>query len=334
MENFTKPIVVIDDNGIILFINKTFTKQVGFTHDECIGANARSLNAGTHTDDFYFKLKRALRKNSSWDGEMWIKTKGGELLLYNVDIYPSDFEYESGLYVCMLNEISDMEEIRKDLALAHKIQQDVLPEDINNDYLNMHTIYKPSNFVSGDLYDFRWEEEKKVLSGHIIDVMGHGVATALQTSALRILFMQAYDKNRSHLERVKWVNQKACAYFTDSTFAAAISFRVDFRKMQLEVISAGINYFLKSNQTDHTVKIAGSFIGLQETTKYHKSIIDINAGECIYFMSDGLLDVLSSEFKSNVGSFSNDVKTLNQICQQDLHDDVSAICIEVKKQID
>lgn len=334
MENFTKPIVVIDDNGIILFINKTFTKQIGFTHGECIGANARLLNAGAHTDDFYLKLKRALRKNSSWVGEMWIKTTDGELFLYNVSIYASDFEHKSGLYVCMLNEISDMQEIRKDLALAHKIQQDVLPEDINNDYLSMHTIYKPSNFVSGDLYDFRWEEDKKVLSGHVIDVMGHGLATALQTSALRILFMQAYDKDRSHLGRINWVNKKACAYFTDSTFAAAISFRVDFCKMQMEVISAGINHFLKSNHSDHTMKIAGPFIGLQESTKYHKSVIDINPGECLYFMSDGLFDVLPSEFKSNIGSFSDDVKSLNQVCQKDLHDDVSAICIEIKKKVD
>jgi hypothetical protein len=54
--------------------------------------------------------------------------------------------------------------------------------------------------VSGDIYGYEWDKDNNILYAYIIDVMGHGIATAMQTSALRVLFQQAVGMNTSLAE--------------------------------------------------------------------------------------------------------------------------------------
>lgn len=78
----------------------------------------------------------------------------------------------------------------------------MLPDNIENDYLKVKTIFKPSNkLVSGDSYDFIWNSKQKIFTGCILDVMGHGIATFLQTSILRVLISQANEVTLKSLGR-------------------------------------------------------------------------------------------------------------------------------------
>ena len=84
--------------------------------------------------------------------------------------------------------------MREEIQLAGKMQRRLLPRNIENDLFRIRSVYQPQNYVSGDLYDLAFDENSKILQGIVIDVMGHGVATAFQTSILKYLFLRVIEK--------------------------------------------------------------------------------------------------------------------------------------------
>ena len=59
--------------------------------------------------------------------------------------------------------------------------------------IEVRGIYRPMHLISGDMFGYQWDERQGILSGYLFDVMGHGVPAALRTSAIMVLFHQAFE---------------------------------------------------------------------------------------------------------------------------------------------
>jgi diguanylate cyclase (GGDEF)-like protein/PAS domain S-box-containing protein len=71
--------MLTDANGLILKINKAFTRTTGYTADETLGRTPQFLQSGRHPEDFYRNMWKDIHRTGGWQGEVWDKRKNGEV---------------------------------------------------------------------------------------------------------------------------------------------------------------------------------------------------------------------------------------------------------------
>lgn len=71
-------IMITDNNGIIMDVNGSFTKLLGYEKDELVGQKARILSCGKDDRAFYKDLYDRLAVDGFWSGQTWKRAKGGE----------------------------------------------------------------------------------------------------------------------------------------------------------------------------------------------------------------------------------------------------------------
>ena len=74
-------IVVTDSNTLIVRINDAYTKTTGYSFDEIKGKELEILSSARKDDDFYTSMLESIKKNGSWEGEVWSKRKNGDAFL-------------------------------------------------------------------------------------------------------------------------------------------------------------------------------------------------------------------------------------------------------------
>lgn len=223
------------------------------------------------------------------------------------------------------------QELQKDVALASWVQKRLLPPEYDSAEVQIRTIYKPYQLASGDFFDYRLLNNGNTLFGYVVDVMGHGVSTALITTALSVLFREASKRPGSLYERMAWVNEESHRYFADYSFAAGICFEFDLKRQMLTIIICGINKFIANCfLINGLVKLPGSFLGVTGALSFTEITLPIQQGDAFYFMTDGLYDLFEDQQELKVGDFSQTLEMLKELIQQKGgHDDVAAICLTI-----
>jgi len=74
-------IMITDPNGIILRVNKSFTRITGFTEEEAVGQTPKILRSNRQPPQFYETLWTQLKQAHFWQGEIWNKRKDGVIFL-------------------------------------------------------------------------------------------------------------------------------------------------------------------------------------------------------------------------------------------------------------
>src|SRR5207237_656495 len=82
---------------------------------------------------------------------------------------------------------------KRELELARKIQEISLSDPITNEHIQMETFYKASRDLSGDIYGI-YQIDQHRYGIMILDVMGHGISSALITMSLHSLFQRLISK--------------------------------------------------------------------------------------------------------------------------------------------
>jgi diguanylate cyclase (GGDEF)-like protein/PAS domain S-box-containing protein len=79
-ENTLDGIIIADKDGNILEVNEAFSRATGYSHDEVLGRNPRFLQSGRQDSHFYKEMWNAIAEKGFWRGEIWNRSKDGELL--------------------------------------------------------------------------------------------------------------------------------------------------------------------------------------------------------------------------------------------------------------
>lgn len=333
-EHSSDGILITDASATIISVNPAFTRVTGYRPHEVVGKNPRILRSGKQPAAFYHHMWRTLQEKGSWQGEIWDRRKNGDVYLEWLRI--TSIKDRTGnvlYYVAVFADITEREQLRNELLQTAKIQRELLPAPLQDDRVTLKSIYRPYRYVSGDLYGYKWTRDKSKLFGFLIDVMGHGVATALQTSALRVLFRQAFESSRPLAERLAYINHESMCLFTDESFAAAICFEIDFTTRTLTYASAGITYFLAyTAQTGGLVKASGMFLGIMDGVEYEQHTLPFDSGDRFFFLTDGLFDMIPLSFaQEEKESFGRTVEMLERLAySNECSDDASAICLRIR----
>ena len=138
--------------------------------------------------------------------------------------------------------------LMRDIEFARRVQRELLTQPNDSLQITIRTLYYPQQLVSGDSYHLEWNQEMTVLRGFLVDVSGHGLATAIQTSSINVLLREASTINGSLQDQLQWINERALKYFFEGSYAAILGFEVDLVQRKLHYIGAGITRFFANGK--------------------------------------------------------------------------------------
>ncbi|NRA69916.1 MAG: EAL domain-containing protein [Gammaproteobacteria bacterium] len=116
-EHTSESIMITDANNKIILINSAMEKLTGYTRAELYGKNPSILSSGKQTKVFYQTMWNTLLATNKWKGEIWNKTKYG-------DIYPEelslnvvrDSHHKVSHFVSIFRDISQWKKNEQQLA--------------------------------------------------------------------------------------------------------------------------------------------------------------------------------------------------------------------------
>ena len=114
-------IMITDANQKIVDVNPAFIKITGYKHEDVIGKSPRILSSGKQTSEFYTQMWQSITDHGYWKGEVWNRTKEGELYSELINISSlTNGDDEVTHYVAVFSDITSIKHQQDKLNLmAH-----------------------------------------------------------------------------------------------------------------------------------------------------------------------------------------------------------------------
>jgi serine phosphatase RsbU (regulator of sigma subunit) len=217
--------------------------------------------------------------------------KSGKRIPMQVTVAP--IHDESGAVVGGVETFRDMSTVLSDLLRAKQIQTLSLEHDLPQDSrIEFTTSYAPHDIVGGDFYAIRQlnTDEYGIL---LADVMGHGVAAALYTMHLSMLWIRYYAELTKPAAFASSVNRELNRVVKDESFATAICATVNARTGSLRLTSAGgpPALIVRSDGSFAGLEASGLPLGMIGEFEYEELTAELRPGDCLLLVSDGAIEV-------------------------------------------
>lgn len=118
-------ITITDLKGTILDVNDAFTRITGYTRKEAVGKNPNLLKSGLQSREFYEKMWDSIRQTGHWSGEIWNRSKNGDIFAETLTINAiRDANGEPTQYMALFSDITEIK--RHEQQLQHIAHYDPL----------------------------------------------------------------------------------------------------------------------------------------------------------------------------------------------------------------
>ena len=112
-------IMILDPDGNIAEVNSAFSRITGYKANEIQGKSHLILRSDLQDDEFYRNMWQMLTQSGNWCGELWNRTRGGQLYAALTDITAvNDTEGAVQNYVVLFSDITQMKEYQRQLERA------------------------------------------------------------------------------------------------------------------------------------------------------------------------------------------------------------------------
>lgn len=199
--------------------------------------------------------------------------------------------------VILLNENKKYQmKIQKELELAKKIQNATLSIPFTNEKLAIASFYEPSNELSGDMFSF-YKIDDEQYGVIMIDVMGHGISSALITISLFSLFQTLMAKGEAAISILQQLDQYLLSLFGNSSdikhYATILYMTIHTSKQEIEYINAGHpTAFIYNEEETILLPSTNPPVGLFEGVEFITKKISYNKFSRLFLYTDGITDVL------------------------------------------
>ncbi|HMV41665.1 MAG TPA: SpoIIE family protein phosphatase [Leptospiraceae bacterium] len=184
-----------------------------------------------------------------------------------------------------------LKEIQKDMTTAQKIQQNILPNNLDRiKKLKFATLYKPVSSVGGDYYDVE-EIKPGLVRAFIADATGHGVQAALITMAIKSEYESVKDLLNSPARILKYLNDNfSNKYKSLHIYFTAFIIDIDTIYDRITYSSAGHAPQILINENKlEILSHRGNIIGMVSDVEYDEEVKDFNSGR-LYLFTDGIAE--------------------------------------------
>ena len=188
----------------------------------------------------------------------------------------------------------------RDLRNAGELQRDLLPHDLPDcDGMDIHTLYRPAEVVSGDCYDVVRISPTKI-AFTLADATGHGMAAGLLcASFVRSLCRSAKsycaDRDVDPACVLSYLNRELCAAdLSECLFVTAIHAVYDETTGVVRLARAGAPYpiYLRRDGHPELVPSEGPAAGMLENARFESVEITLKPGDTLVLHTDGLEDLV------------------------------------------
>lgn len=299
LESMADWVRVIDLNGYVIYANKAMTNILGkdMIGKKCGIVCEDGRTCTTCLVDSSILNNKTVQKERIIDGKYYsvkaspIKDSMGKII-GAVEVF-RDVTRERELENKLVEQNKKM---NKDLMLARKIQQRILPKKGRFSNLNIDYIYKPSEILSGDMFDiFQIDDEN--IGIYVSDVVGHGVAASMMTMFIRQSMRFIKDDILSPSIALSELHRRFLTLDFDIDRYFTIFYGVfNTNTYQFKYANAGHNSIpIKFNSEKgnlEELKISGYPIScLFENIVYKEKKIELEKGDKILLFTDGITEV-------------------------------------------
>ena len=191
------------------------------------------------------------------------------------------------------------EQIKRDLELAHRVQQGLLPtKPPEIPGYEVFDFYEPAQHVGGDFFAYVPLSEGR-LAIVLADVSGKGVSAALVMAALSADVRYCLASERDLAKAVSLINESFLRGGWDDRFASMVVAVLDPRSHHVTLVSAGhLPVFLR--EASGRVQTVGTDLGclplgLDASRGYKACELTLAAGSTLVFYTDGISEALDHE---------------------------------------
>ena len=198
-----------------------------------------------------------------------------------------------------LRSRDDLLVLKKELNLAHKIQQSILPQDFNVcESIDIHAFMTPAKEIGGDFYDF-FSLSSNRIAVLVADVSGKGVPAALFAMANQALIRGiASGLNESTAELLKKINITCCKNNENCMFITLFLAIIDKESGELTYTNAGHTppVLLPKGDNPELLPLTDDVpLGISELEDFSEKTIKMRPGDAIFVYTDGVTESMNHE---------------------------------------
>ncbi|HEX5914556.1 MAG TPA: SpoIIE family protein phosphatase, partial [Rubrobacter sp.] len=193
-------------------------------------------------------------------------------------------------------EAQERERIEQELRIARLIQQTLLPKTLPKlTGYDIAAYYQPAREVGGDFYDFLRLQDGRL--GLVMgDATGKGMPAALVMAAARSMLRAVAQSSDSPGEVLKRANEALVADIPPNMFVTCFYAVLDPETGRLRFANAGHDLpYLRHDGDIEELRARGMPLGLMPGMGYEQKELVLEAGNSVFFYSDGLVEAHDRE---------------------------------------
>ncbi len=249
-----------------------------------------------------------MRKRSEFESQLLYAKKAAEAALKEKNNVLSKLENTLNTLQTKQEQLLEVNKVNqlfkivteRELQLAKKVQETILPKDIKNNDLEIVSYYKASNSLSGDIYGY-YEINPHQYGIILLDVMGHGISSALITMSLQSIYQRLISQGCSAQKVMQSLDSHLHQLFQNSEetrhYCTALYLFIDTEKQIIEYANAGHPpaVLLDTKGGLHCLSAQSPPIGMFDEIDFQVSTIHYNSGDRLFLYTDGVFDPLNLE---------------------------------------
>jgi len=189
----------------------------------------------------------------------------------------------------------EQERLRKELEMCRRIQEELLPrEPLSCGFALVQGISIPAREVGGDFFNY-FELPGGNLALLVGDVSGKGVAAALLMASLQATLSARLPLATSLSEMAEQLDDEIARSTPPELFLTLFVAVLNSRERTLRYVNAGHNtqYVSRADGRLHRLESTGRPLGLLPGGGYIEQYVMLEAGDCIFLYTDGLVETQS-----------------------------------------
>lgn len=194
--------------------------------------------------------------------------------------------------------LSKNEKMIRDIDFAKKIQRSILPNKGVYETLNVDYLYRPSEILSGDIFDVQKIDEEHI-GVYISDVVGHGVSASIMTMFIRQTMESIMKKTISPSNVISNLHKSFLDLGLDDENYFTIFYGIiNIKKNTMEYSNGGHNSLpclvSKDSQNKKHIKFLEAtgypITYLFDQVNYDEHTVKLNKNDELLFFTDGILE--------------------------------------------
>jgi sigma-B regulation protein RsbU (phosphoserine phosphatase) len=195
----------------------------------------------------------------------------------------------------LLVNVAENERLQSEIEIAASIQRNLLPKEgpqFRGVSFSAH--FEPTASIGGDYYDV-FNIDKTRLAVAIGDVSGHGLSTGLVMAMVKAAITTLVEEGAEETSLFHRLNDLVFRSTERRAFMTLAFTIFDLERGTIRHTNAGhlYPYLLREGQKPRGIEVPSLPLGVRSTIMTHTAEIDLQEGDAIVYLSDGIVEAQS-----------------------------------------